>query len=776
MTRRYIIAPYAMHKNLLNFFRQTDSFADIKTIDKRDFLASFFSEINTQAIKEIMIEENVSDDVAKKIVQLLPFIDKNYSIDKLKNLFRIKEKMDGLGLIKKDPYLSMLFKGKSVDVYGYSILDKELINPLISLGCQINIHSSELIRNNQTLKQFPTIYEEVLSCLNKISSLLDSGVNSKDIYIYCSDTNYLYYLNRFQTDFHFHINIPLFRNLYSQNFVCDFLKNYHQNKNLKKASESISQMSISEENKILLNDVINEVFDERFSFEAQYQYLLSSLKNHQIPDDIYHPSICFISEPIMVKNSHVFVLGFREGLFPTSYQDSDYLTDQEKGIISLNTSLEKGKISSQVLTSFFAQENYYYFSYSERYATNHYYPSPFAKIWGMEIVEAHLPETYYSKTYAEMILATLCDSNKFYQEKNEDFYALKELVSIPYDSYDNNFTGARVFDDSMLLKHSYSKMKTYYACPFQYYASFGLKLDPFSGNFSTALGTVAHHIFQDMYQDHFDFEKSYQAALNNNDYQFTEEEQVLLIQLKADIKVAVEAIQLHNSKMEKAQVFTEKFLSISIDKNTTVEGIIDKIIITNNQHMFLLDYKTGKETFTPSLVEYGSSFQLPTYAFLTSQSPQFKDYSLSGLFIHHIIPDSIGREEKEDALIPNYLKLDGYVIDNIDVIRSFDGTFGIPGEESAFIKSLKLTKNNQFYKYSHVQTKDYFKSLSDMALQLFIEGNRNIRQNIFSVRPQFLDQDGPCKRCPFKDICYVKYEQKVFPKEIKQEEIEDSGI
>ena len=52
-------------------------------------------------------------------------------------------------------------------------------------------------------------------------------------------------------------------------------------------------------------------------------------------------------------------------------------------------------------------------------------------------------------------------------------------------------------------------------------------LTPFSGNFSTALGTVAHHIFQDMYQDHFDFEKSYQAALNNNDYQFTEEEQVL---------------------------------------------------------------------------------------------------------------------------------------------------------------------------------------------------------------------------------------------------------
>jgi len=776
MAKRYIVAPYAMHKNLLNFFRQADSFADVKLIDKRDFLVSFFGEIKPQAIKEIMISEKVSDDVAIKIVQLLPFVEKDYSIDKLKYLLQIKEKIENLGLIKKDPYLSMLFKGNSVDIYGYSILDKELINPLISLDCQINIHSSESIRSGQILNQYSTIYEEVLSCLNRISSLLDSGVISNDIYIYCSDMNYLYYLERFQNDFHFHINIPSYRNLYSQNFVCDFLKGYRQNKDLKKVSEGISQMTISEEYKNLLSDIISEVFDERFNFETQYQYLVSSLKSRRIPDDIYHPSINFISEPIMVKNAHVFVLGFHEGLFPFSYQDSEYLTDQEKSVISLNTSLEKGKISSQVLTAFFAQDNHYYFSYSERYGANQYYPSPFSKIWNMEITETHLPETYYSKNYAEMILATLCDLEKFYQEKNEDFYALKEVISIPYDSYDNEFSGAQIFDDSMPLKHSYSKMKTYYACPFQYYVTFGLKLDPFSGNFSTALGTIAHRIFQDIYLDHFDFEKSYQMALNNSDYQFTEEEQVLLMQLKADIKVAVEAIQLHDSKMEKAQVFTEKFISISIDKNTTVEGIIDKIVITNNQYMFLLDYKTGKETFTPSLVEYGSSFQLPTYALLTSQSPQFEDYSLSGLFIHHVIPDSIGREEKEDALIPNYLKLDGYVIDDINVIHSFDGTFGAPGEESAFIKSLRLTKNNQFYKYCHVQTNDHFKSLSDNTLQLFIEGNRKIRQNIFPVRPQFLDQEGPCKRCPFKDICYVKHEQKAFPKDMKQEEIENNGI
>ena len=776
MIKRYILAPYAMHKNLLNFFRQTDSFADIKTIDKRDFLASFFSEISHQAIKEIMISENVTDDVAIKIFQLLPFVEKDFSISKLKYLLQIKEKMDSLGLIKKDHYLNMLLKGNKVDIFGYSILDKEIMNPLISLNCQINFHSSESVKSGQILNQYSTIYEEVLSCLNKISSLLDSGVDSNDIFVYCADMNYLYYLDRFQNDFQFRINIPLFRNLYSQNFVCDFLKDYRQNKDLKKASESISQMLISDENKSLLNEIVNEVFDERFCFETQYQYLVSSLKNRLIPDDIYHPSIGFISEPIMVKDAHIFVLGFHEGLFPVSYKDSDYLTDQEKSLISLNTSLEKGKISSQVLTSFFAQDNHYYFSYSERYSANHYYPSPFAKIWNMEIVEACLPHTYYSKTYAEMALAALCDSNKFYQEQTEDFYALKELISIPYDSYDNEFTGAQVFDNLMPIKHSYSRMKTYFACPFQYYVSFGLKLDPFSGNFSTALGTVAHSIFQDMYQDHFDYEKSYQAALNNSDYQFNEEEQVLLTQLKTDIKVAVKAIQLHNSKMGNAQFFTEKFLSISIDNKTTVEGIIDKIVITNNQHMFLLDYKTGKETFTPSLVEYGSSFQLPTYALLTSRSPQFEDYSLSGLFIHHIIPDSIGREEKEDSLIPNYLKLDGYIIDDINVINSFDGSFGNPGDESAFIKSLRLTKQSQFYKYSHVQTKDYFKSLSDKALQLFVEGNRKIRQNIFPVRPQFFDQEGPCKHCSFKDICYVRYEQKVFPKDIKQEEIEDSGI
>jgi len=776
MTRRYIVTPYAMHKSLLNFYRQTDAFADIKIVDKRDFLASFFGEINSQAVKEIMILENVSVDVAIKIVQLLPFIEKDFSNDKLKYLLKIKEEMDSLGLIKKDSYLIRLFKNKSVDVFGYSVLDKELIGSLNSLGCKMIIHSSDFVQSGYTISQHPTIFEESLSCLNQISSLLDSGVSSNNIYIYCSDPNYYYYLDQFQKDFHFKINIPSSLNLYSQNFVCDFLKVYRQSRDLKMAIDSVNQMAISEENKTILNDIVKEVADERFSFETQYQYLISSLKSHRIPDEVYHPAINLISEPIMVKDAHIFVLGFREGLFPMSYQDNDYLTDQEKAVISLNTSLEKGKISSHILTSFFAQDNHYYFSYSERYAANHFYPSPFAKIWNMKIIEANLPKIYYSKIFAEMTLGSLFDLNKFYQEKHEDFDALKELISIPYDSYDNDFSGAKVFDDVMPLKHSYSKMKTYYACPFQYYASFGLKLDPFSGNFSSALGTAAHHIFQDMYQENFDFEKSYQTALNNSDYHFSEEEQVLLFQLKADIKVAVDAIQLHDSKMKKTQIYTEKFLSIPIDKNTSVEGIIDKIVICDNQYMFLLDYKTGKETFNPSLVEFGSSFQLPTYALLTSQSPQFKDYFLSGLFIHHIIPDSIGREEKENALIPNYLKLDGYVIDDIGIIHSFDDTFGMPGEESAFIKSLRLTKTNQFYRYSHVQTKDYFQSLSDTALQLFVEGNKKIRQNLFPVKPQFLDQEGPCKRCPFNDICYVKHEQKVFPKDMKQEEIEESGI
>ncbi|HPS18643.1 MAG TPA: PD-(D/E)XK nuclease family protein [Bacilli bacterium] len=776
MAKRLIIAPFSMHESLLNAFRQKDSFTDLKIIDKNELLHSFYDQLDQKSIKEVMISENISHDAAIKIVRALPFATADVSTEKMSHLHDIKAQLKTLGLLKRNPYITMLLKGKDVEVFGYSSLDKELVGVLTSLKCRINFNINEVVKKDQPLLQFSSIPEEVLFNLNQIAQLLDSGVKASDIYVYCCDHDYYYYLDEFQNSFHFRLNIPQYQTLYSQNSTCWLLQEIRQRQSFDQIGEIFSQISIPIDHQKMIQKMIKEVMDERLSFARQYQYLVYLLKQTHISDNVYSPAVNFIEEPIMANHANVFVLGFHEGLFPISYQDNDFLTDQEKSLLGLNTSLDKGKMSIHMLTNFFAQDNAYHFSYSRRHLNNQYYPSPFAKIWGMHIANAELPETYFSHRYAEMTLANLCDLNKFFKEQTEDYRALLDIISIPYDSYDNQFTGAKVFDDSTSLKHSYSSMKAYYACPFQYYLAYGLDLDPFKGNFSSALGNIAHQIFQNMSNQDFDFEQAYQNAYAGSDYQFTESEKTLLIELKTDMNAAVQAIKLHQSKMSSHQIFAELKIKMPLDDRTIIEGIVDKIIIVSNQYMFLVDYKTGKETFVPALLKYGSSFQLPTYALLTSQSPQFKDYTLTGLYIQHVIPDSISRTIKEDDLIPYYLKLDGYSIDDASIIHMFDDTFGVPGEESSFIKGIKLTKDNQFSKRSRIQSQEYLHSLSKSALDLFVEGNKSIRRNIFPVRPLFADSDGACKYCPYHDICYVKFEQIVDVKDIQEQEAEDNGI
>lgn len=779
MTKRYIIAPYAMHKSLLKAFRAHDSFIDVKLIDKNNLVSSFYEEVDSRAIKEIMIGEKVLDDVALEIFNFLPFINENISNSKVRYLMQVKSKIASLGLLKKDPYYAQLIEGKAVEIYGYSPLDNELITILNALGCQFVFHQETQVKKGCELVTYSSVFDEVLACLNEVAELLDKGVGYDDIYIYCADKNYFYYLDRFQQDFGFRINIPQRRTFFSQNFTSEILKEYHLNRDFGKVTDFINQLDISQDNKNSLFQIIDEVRDERFAFEEQYQYLVSVCKKRYLNEDIYSPAINLITEPIKIENAHIFVLGFHEGLFPISYQDNDYLTDDIKSELGLTTSLEKGKISSDTLHLFFAQNNEFRFSFGERFSNNYFYPSPFAKLWNMEVRRGVLPKIYYSKIYAELALAAQKDLDKYFHEKSDDFFALNSVVSIPYDSYDNEFTGAKVFNLEKRLKHSYSRMKVYHACPFQYFASVALKLDPFENSFHLCLGNIAHHIFQDIQEDGFDFESSYRRAyqIENQSYPFSIAEQVLLNQLKKDIKVAVEAIGLHQSKMSHPRFYMEENLSFDLDNQTVVEGKIDKIVITDDRYMFLLDYKTGKESFSPSLVQFGSSFQLPTYALLVSQSEKFNHYELAGLFIHHVIPDSIKRQMKEDALVPTYLKLDGYVVDDIMAVKSIDTTFGEPGSESSFIKSLRLKKDGTFDAKSRKQSKEYFRSLADEARCLFIDGNKKIRENQFPVRPQFLDKEGPCKYCSFRDICYVKNEQKVYPKaELEQEEGSGNGI
>ncbi|MFA6675610.1 MAG: PD-(D/E)XK nuclease family protein [Bacilli bacterium] len=774
MDRRFVIAPYAMHEALFSYYRHNDSFQDVKIISKESFLASVYEHLSPMAEKEIMIIEKCEATTAASIARILPFISRDESDVKLHHLYLLKNKLKVLGLVRKDNFLPSLYKRKKMDIYGYSPFDIELNNGLNNLRCQATFHLDNHLPPRLPLLQFSSSREETLFCLNCVASLIDQGVNPRDIYIYASSEEYLYYLQEFQGDFHFSINLPSRVSLYSQDFVCQFLKSYSQNRDLEIAFSSLAKDKISSQYLEILHQAINEVKDKRFSFDEQYRYLVSHLKKTHLDNDIYSPSINFIDEPTIIQHAHVFVLGFREGIFPLSYQDNDYLSDHQKEIIGLNSSLLKGKISEQLLVNFFSQDNTYSFTYSETYLTNIYHPSPFAKSWGMEKENSHIPTIFYATKYAQLIYASLSDRNKFYQEKTSEYLAFNKVLSIPYDTYDNQYTFVSAFNHQMLMEHSYSDIKSYCACPFQYYLLYGLKLDPFLGNFFSALGNIAHHILKNITDPNFDFEQTFAHEIQQSSYTFQPSEKVFLERLKEEIKIAVEGIKIHQEQyMDEPHLFTEKFIRINLDPLTIIKGFIDKIIVVDNHYLFLIDYKTGKETFHPRLVAYGDSLQLPTYAYLVTQSLEFKDYTLAGLYIQHLLPPSWKENNRFNDIIPSYLKLDGLSFADGEALAKIDTSF-ISQKRSSFITGV-AQKDGLVKENSRVVKRAEIHKYKDMAFDIYQDANQKIRSNVFPIYPIILGKNSPCQNCSFHDICFVKYEQKHFV-DIEEEEDESSGI
>ena len=75
--------------------------------------------------------------------------------------------------------------------------------------------------------------------------------------------------------------------------------------------------------------------------------------------------------------------------------------------------------------------------------------------------------------------------------------------------------------------------------------------------------------------------------------------------------------------------------------------------------------------------------------------------------------------------------------------------------DSNVIKSMRMTKNNDFYSYSKVLTTKQMNLISDMVEKKIEEGANNIIGAHFSISPKKIGKKNyGCEYCKYNDICY----------------------
>ncbi len=365
------------------------------------------------------------------------------------------------------------------------------------------------------------------------------------------------------------------------------------------------------------------------------------------------------------------------------------------------------------------------------------------------------------------------DENRKYGTTSETFKSLNHhYKDAPYMTYDNTFKGVdkvEVFNSlGNELTLSYSKMNTYYQCAFRYYLDNILKMNTSEDTFEIVVGNIFHRVLSFAFNESFDFEDSWNKALNESTIPFGPKENFFLSILKEELKFIIDSI---NEGMEytslKNALYEQKIvIPVGNDGNTCFKGFVDKILYGNidgKDIAVIIDYKTGTPELKLDNAKYGLDMQLPVYAYLINNYEPLKNAEIGGFYLQKILSNKFTLESKKEAL-----KLQGYTNNDASVIKYVDSSY----ENSKIIKSLK-TGPNGFYSYSKVLSTEEIDELKNIVKEKIELAAQDIKNAKFDINPKEIDgKNVGCKFCKYKSICYVKPENIV---KIKTEKNKDGG-
>ena len=221
-------------------------------------------------------------------------------------------------------------------------------------------------------------------------------------------------------------------------------------------------------------------------------------------------------------------------------------------------------------------------------------------------------------------------------------------------------------------------------------------------------------------------------------------------------------------------------IKLNNEKTILIEGKIDRIDKYNN-FIRIIDYKTGGISSDLSSMYYGKNIQLITYLSATSNTDEFK---VAGLF-YFPVQASFAKDEKT---VDNFYQMQGFVIDDIDVIKNMDTTLGEQNLSSKFFPA-KIKITNEGFEIADASAKQYM-SANDFAT--FDNYNRQLCKNAIkeilsgNIEPappkEKSESHMMCESCKLAGYCGVEnakfskgreLNQKVEIQSFNCEEVED---
>lgn len=765
MKENYIIITSDSNKKfILKNLSKNKTFYNIKFYSFNELKKKLFFDYNNKTIEFTMSKLNISYLNAENYIKNLYYL-KNINNSKIKFLNDLKKDLEENNLLIKDLSFKNYIEDKKIIVYGYSNFTKE--QKLILSELETNI---EYIYDKKNYT--PIVYEantedeEVLFVVNKISELITNGIDINKIKI-IAKKDYFNTIKRYFNIFNVPINIKSDNAYFSTILAKDFLSNYDNytiEENINVLKEKYNDINN------LINIINKSVLIEDKNIRKEF--IINDLKNTKVKLDVYDNAIeiCDLDKTFL-DDEYVFLLGFNINSYPKVYKDDDYLNDNIKNQIGIDTSIDINKYEKETIINKISNIKNLVITYKLHNKNGVFYPSLLINELGLEVKKIEINESIsYSKLNSKLMYAKDLDNLYKYNIFSKNLGLYKNNLNINYREYNNEFKNINntslknKIGNELVL--AYTNMEIYNECSFRYYLSKILKIDIFEENFKTIVGNIVHHILEIGINKDISINVEIIKFIKEKDYALTAKEYFYLEKLSEELKQILEILKEQESHSKLKKYLFESELYVYNDKddiNITFKGLIDKVMyneIDGKEVLAVVDYKTGNKAINLDTIEYGLNMQLPIYLYLLKKSDRFKDATIAGFYLQKVLDNvpNINAKKSLREIKEDNLKLNGFSNSSETILELIDDNF----RESSYIKGLGYKKDGTLKKTAKVLSNKEMDELTNIVEEKIEECINNILNGKFSINPKVINgKNISCEYCKFKDICFKEKKNEI---------------
>lgn len=774
-----LIVPSQIKEKILTEMNKKSKLFNVKLMEINEFKREYFFDYTTEAIFYVMKHYNYDYEFSLDIINNLYFLSsENYNHEKLKFLLNIKNELINNNLLIFDNVFKIALENKKIYVYGYDYINNFYKKMFSTLN--VNYIDQNISKFNHDIMEFDTIQDEVIFVANKICELIENKIELNKIKIINPSSDYNATIKRifnlFNLPFYFNNNYLISTKI-SNNFF-EILSNDIV-ETLEKLKETISlndELEQTEYNQIvkicnkynwcsnfldIKNNLIYGFSNTKIDIKKEANYIeFVSLENNFFYDDEY-----------------VFLIGFNQNTYPKTVKDDDFLNDEVKKILDLETTTEINKINYNILVNKLYSIKNLFISYKLKSPFNSFYRSQIIDDLNLNVVKNYNCNIHYSVLNDKLNLAITLDNYLKYGEESQDLELLySNYPSINYKTYNNQYTK---IDENLFRKYlnnklslSYSSINNFYKCSFRYYMENILNLQISSNEFSLFIGNLFHYILSIMYNEDFNFSDSFETYVNEN-YEFnTYKERFFINKLKKELEFIIDNIKEQDKFTNFDSHKFEQLIKIDLSKDNydiTFKGIIDKISYkkeAGNTLISIIDYKTGNPNLNLNNIIYGIDMQLCIYAYLSSKLKLFANPLLVGIYLQKILNNeiNINKNKQYITMKQENLKLQGYSNSNESILKVFDNTY----TDSKLIKGMKVSSKG-FYAYSKVFDQAMLNSILNIVENNIDEARDKILNREFYINPKKIGVKNliGCENCTYKELCFMTEDNIINLKEYK---------